>query len=355
MSKLSRNTVLLILITALTVLAGVVLRSSTAQAQTPTSYPRTISQTNPSFRLVETTAPQNGRVFIRVEAVDLPFEIVDVYKNGIYGGEDSVAPFFVGGDGGLSVTNGDQLRIVAYQDTIKDQYIETTITYTSNTLPSLGTITINSVGSNKSYTLDTLAMGKPVYIDRNYAFSAIPPLLNGATYIQTANDDKQSTGASFLNLSVTESVTVFVAYDSRLTLPTWLQNWQTTGLQLTYTSNTGNTESHVLYSKSFPAGQISLGGNFGSINESMYQVVILSAAAPSTPPGTIPPSPVASAASCQGDTNNDRVVNLLDYSILVQNFLKTPLQNPAADVTGDGQVNLFDYSIFVTRFLQPCL
>jgi hypothetical protein len=47
-------------------------------------------------------------------------------------------------------------------------------------------------------------------------------------------------------------------------------------------------------------------------------------------------------------------VNLIDYSILVANFLKTPIDNPRADINRDGKVDLKDFSILVRFFLQTC-
>ena len=58
--------------------------------------------------------------------------------------------------------------------------------------------------------------------------------------------------------------------------------------------------------------------------------------------------------TCIGDFNSDNQVNLSDYFILTQNFLKNPLPNSQTDLTGDGAVNLSDYFIFVGRFLKGC-
>lgn len=65
-------------------------------------------------------------------------------------------------------------------------------------------------------------------------------------------------------------------------------------------------------------------------------------------------SPTTTPTACKGDINGDSVVDLTDYSLLVQNFLKSPLTNPKADFNGDGMVDLTDYSILVGRFLKPC-
>lgn len=49
-----------------------------------------------------------------------------------------------------------------------------------------------------------------------------------------------------------------------------------------------------------------------------------------------------------GDLNNDSKVNLIDYSIMVNDLFKTGT-NLEADINQDGKVNLLDYSILVTN------
>lgn len=73
-----------------------------------------------------------------------------------------------------------------------------------------------------------------------------------------------------------------------------------------------------------------------------------------TPGSVASPIPTPSPAACIGDINGDRAVNLTDYSLFVQAFLKTPVANVKADINTDGAVNLLDYSLFVGRFLKPC-
>jgi hypothetical protein len=67
-------------------------------------------------------------------------------------------------------------------------------------------------------------------------------------------------------------------------------------------------------------------------------------AEPTTPPEN-PQSttPLGKGLSMASDINEDGTVNLLDYVILFQNFLKTTIINARADVNADGKVNLLDY------------
>lgn len=63
----------------------------------------------------------------------------------------------------------------------------------------------------------------------------------------------------------------------------------------------------------------------------------------------------AQANTCAEDINVDFKVDLLDYSVLVRNFLKIHPDNPRADIDQDGNVGLMDYSRLVGAFLQPCI
>lgn len=58
---------------------------------------------------------------------------------------------------------------------------------------------------------------------------------------------------------------------------------------------------------------------------------------------------------CTADISGDNIVDLVDYSVLVSNFLKIPVTNQKADINKDGAVDLSDYSILVGQFLKPCI
>lgn len=57
--------------------------------------------------------------------------------------------------------------------------------------------------------------------------------------------------------------------------------------------------------------------------------------------------------ACDADINSDTIVDLQDYSLLVNNFLKATFQE-RADINADGTVDLSDYSLLVRYFLQSC-
>lgn len=61
---------------------------------------------------------------------------------------------------------------------------------------------------------------------------------------------------------------------------------------------------------------------------------------------------LAQSSLCDSDIDQDGVVDLSDYSILVANFLKTNSSHPRTDINKDGITDIGDYSILVTHFLQ---
>lgn len=63
-------------------------------------------------------------------------------------------------------------------------------------------------------------------------------------------------------------------------------------------------------------------------------------------------SPIA--GQCGSDLNGDEFIDISDYSILVENFLKLELTNARADINKDGIVDIDDYAILVGNFLMFC-
>ncbi len=90
-------------------------------------------------------------------------------------------------------------------------------------------------------------------------------------------------------------------------------------------------------------------------NESNKSVVLSAKTGQGSSPTQTPTiTPTTTPMVCAGDINLDQSVNLTDYSILVANFLKSPLSDPNSDLNGDTRCDLKDYSILVNHFLKPC-
>jgi uncharacterized repeat protein (TIGR02543 family) len=126
-----------------------------------------------------------------------------------------------------------------------------------------GLVSNISASSGRSYILSELAVGAIHYTDRTYKITSVPASLDKAPLIRTPNDDKKNTSSSLLTFTLSQTATVYVAYDPRgTTLPTWLGGWQK------LTDRIGINDPAIsymsLYSKSFAAGTVSLGGNMQS-------------------------------------------------------------------------------------------
>jgi membrane-bound inhibitor of C-type lysozyme len=123
-----------------------------------------------------------------------------------------------------------------------------------------------------SYQTTRAATGdEPYYIDRTYTLAAIPDSLTGLTMIRTANDDKTNGDAEFLTFTLDQDATVYVAYDARIgTLPEWLSKWKRFDGQIVDSRG----QAFSVYAQPFSAGDVTLGGNGGTIDDNMYFVLI---------------------------------------------------------------------------------
>ena len=91
-------------------------------------------------------------------------------------------------------------------------------------------ITQVSAASGRHYSVAKLKTNEKVFTDRTYTVTALPPYLEGASFIQTAAADKEDVSDTFLTMFLQKQVIVYVAYDPRATsLPAWLTGWKKTG------------------------------------------------------------------------------------------------------------------------------
>jgi fibronectin type 3 domain-containing protein len=130
-----------------------------------------------------------------------------------------------------------------------------------------------------TYPTFTATEGALLYNDRSYTIASLDSTLQGGTLIQTANSDKRDANSSYLSFSVSQPVTVYVAYStSQISgLPSWLSDWTQTDLTFTWSDNAGSL-TNTVFAKSFAAGTVTLGGNLnGSLSAdpgSNYVVIV---------------------------------------------------------------------------------
>ena len=124
-------------------------------------------------------------------------------------------------------------------------------------------ITQVSAKSGNAYTVAKLTSGVKQYTDRDIDVTSVPDYLQGASFVQTANDDKKDVSDTFLTLFVKKAAVVYVGYDSRGTIiPEWLNDWTKTGDSI----GTNNNVYLQVYSKlientSIYPNPLFLGGN----------------------------------------------------------------------------------------------
>ncbi len=100
--------------------------------------------------------------------------------------------------------------------------------------------------------------GAQVYADRDYVFDGLPSELMGSDWVQTASADKLYSAVDLLDFSFSVDGQVFVAYDSRLPAPDWLQHlFNPTGLTLSI-----NHQPMKIYARVIRNGEsLTLGSN----------------------------------------------------------------------------------------------
>jgi hypothetical protein len=122
-----------------------------------------------------------------------------------------------------------------------------------------------------------LHKGALVYTDRRYTYEDVPDFLKGASFIATANDDKFEKARNFLDIELDVAASIYVAYDDRYSSkPRWLASFRDTGLDL-LTKEPGRQLRHSLFKKNYPAGKLTLGGNYPNDdagNYGMYTIVV---------------------------------------------------------------------------------
>ncbi|MBD3676188.1 MAG: PmoA family protein [Planctomycetaceae bacterium] len=125
--------------------------------------------------------------------------------------------------------------------------------------------------SRRHYELDWfgVSVGKRHYTDRDYIITDVPAELKGMPFLRVANNDDRSIGEDWLRFIAEEDVDVLVGVDIRNNAPlAWMHigepnGFTDTGLELVTTDPTFR-----IYRKSFPAGEIILGGNTNRSDDS---------------------------------------------------------------------------------------
>jgi hypothetical protein len=112
--------------------------------------------------------------------------------------------------------------------------------------------------------------GDSIYNDRNFTYTRFWNGYNQDDFlaVRTDNDDKNSTGSSFLSFEINTSAEVMVGLACGTPL-SWMQGWINTGL----TASGSHGETYTMFKKTFQPSTVTIGGNEGC-GANMYTVFI---------------------------------------------------------------------------------
>ncbi|PSR54645.1 hypothetical protein AHMF7605_14575 [Adhaeribacter arboris] len=211
----------------------------------------------------------------------------------------------------------------------------------TNQTSSSGLVSNIQSYTGNGYALSTIATGTTFYTDRSYQITSVPASLNKQAFIKTPNDDKYFTGARAVSFQLSQSATVYVAYDPLATkLPAWMSGWQKLSERIGI--NDPRISYLQVYSKTFSAGTVSLGGNLASPADGSKNTYIIVVKAGGTP--NIRPY-VTAVRPADGATNVS-----LDQSVSVD--LKYPGGNSISGKTvNTSTVKLYTVSSTGTKSL----
>ena len=192
------------------------------------------------------------------------------------------------------------------------------------------TVNDKTNAANWSVQTEPKQAGSIVFGDREFKFTSIPKILNGAEWVQTACDSKKYAGeeASF---TAGADISVFVALDTRITdVPAWLTDWQKTAD--TFTDDGNPAVTYQLYKKDFTAGQTVTLGALNQANCVNYTVAVSA----------------QQAYSIRGDVNSDGKCDIADVTAL-RDWLITESNTladwQAGDLDENGRLNAVDLTL----------
>ncbi|MBN1259154.1 MAG: Hsp70 family protein [Anaerolineae bacterium] len=111
------------------------------------------------------------------------------------------------------------------------------------------------------YRKSRLRTFREAYTDRPYKIMRLPLALSGLPSIQTADLDYASRRRAHLRFELDRPATVYIAYlASAKRLPNWLHTFHPEPLHVEI-DHPGGRMMFPVYSREFPAGQVTLGGN----------------------------------------------------------------------------------------------
>ena len=172
--------------------------------------PPTITLTAPSAGTVSGTVTVSASASDNVGVAGVQFRL----QGANLGAEDTTNPYSTSWNT-TTVPNGSYTLTAIARDAAGNTKTSAPLTVTvsnTSTPPPSSALSISNltVASGQPYVVPAsgLQTGGTVYLDRAYTFTTVPTSVQGAAYIQTANNDKAATTAAFLRFTVNQPVSV---------------------------------------------------------------------------------------------------------------------------------------------------
>lgn len=120
-----------------------------------------------------------------------------------------------------------------------------------------------SAWSRKEYQIDTLRLGKKLYIDRVHSLLSAPQKFEGMLMFRTAYRDRRDKSDTFFEFNLNREADVYVAYDNRgEPAPNWLTNNFTRVNKVLLID--GVTNQMQIWKARYYPGRVQLGGNMAA-------------------------------------------------------------------------------------------
>jgi hypothetical protein len=120
-----------------------------------------------------------------------------------------------------------------------------------------------AISNSSRYATATFSTGSTYHADQPYIITSLPPILEGAAGVLTADADANQTDDTWLTFDLSETAEVFVAYDADAnSIPGWLVNFVDTG-EVIGLSDPGQPRAK-LYRRIYTNRKVALGGNLAS-------------------------------------------------------------------------------------------
>ncbi len=145
----------------------------------------------------------------------------------------------------------------------------------------ISNLVVNDTGNMANWSVQSnVQVGSLTYGDRDYVIATMPSFYAGSQYIRSANNSKSYVGIPLVSFTVNASVTVYVAFDDRVSpKPDWLSSWTDMGDNIV--DNEKPAVTYSLYGKNFASGDtVALGPNQQSSGVCGYFVIVKTNALP---------------------------------------------------------------------------